>query len=62
MSNWLPAGVPAAPPSRLEAEHIVRHVIADPADIEFIPIEHGDMTRPELDITHQLRNHLRALR
>jgi 2-O-sulfo trehalose long-chain-acyltransferase len=31
-----------------DAEHIVRHTIADPADIEFGPIEHGDMKPADL--------------
>ncbi|MGO8848838.1 condensation domain-containing protein [Mycobacterium sp.] len=31
-----------------DAEHIVRHTIADPADIEFVPCEHGELTTPEL--------------
>jgi 2-O-sulfo trehalose long-chain-acyltransferase len=30
-----------------EAERIVRHTIADPADIEFLPVRHGDMTASE---------------
>jgi 2-O-sulfo trehalose long-chain-acyltransferase len=30
-----------------DAERIVRHTIADPADIEFIPIRHGDLTASE---------------
>lgn len=30
-----------------DAERIVRHTIADPADIEFMPIRHGDMTASE---------------
>ena len=37
-----------------DAEHIVRHTIADPADIEFVPIEHGTMTSAEL------RDHISA--
>jgi hypothetical protein len=28
-----------------DTAHIVRHTIRDPADIELIPVEHGDMTR-----------------
>jgi hypothetical protein len=31
-----------------DAGHIVRHTIADPADIEFVPTEHGEMTPAEL--------------
>jgi hypothetical protein len=31
-----------------DAEHIVRRTIADPADIEYVPIEHEDMTAAEL--------------
>jgi 2-O-sulfo trehalose long-chain-acyltransferase len=31
-----------------DAEHIVRHTIADPADVELVPIEHQDMTSAEL--------------
>jgi len=31
-----------------DAEHIVRHTIADPADIEFVPIEHADLTPADL--------------
>ena len=30
-----------------DAEHIVRHTIGDPADIEFVPIRHEDMTPSE---------------
>jgi hypothetical protein len=30
-----------------DAEHIIRHTIADPADIEFVPTEHGEMTPAE---------------
>jgi 2-O-sulfo trehalose long-chain-acyltransferase len=30
-----------------DAESIVRHTIADPADIEFLPVRHGDMTSSE---------------
>jgi 2-O-sulfo trehalose long-chain-acyltransferase len=30
-----------------DAEHIVRHTIGDPADIEFVPIGHEEMTRSE---------------
>ncbi len=30
-----------------DADHIVRHTIADPADIEFVPIKHGEMTPAE---------------
>jgi mycolipenoyl-CoA---2-(long-chain-fatty acyl)-trehalose mycolipenoyltransferase / long-chain-acyl-CoA---trehalose acyltransferase len=30
-----------------DAEHIVRHTICDPADIEFVPVKHGEMTRTE---------------
>jgi 2-O-sulfo trehalose long-chain-acyltransferase len=37
-----------------DAEHIVRHTIADPADIELVPIEHGDIT------TAELRDHISA--
>jgi hypothetical protein len=37
-----------------DPEHIVRHTIADPADIELVPIEHGDMTSAEL------RDHISA--
>ena len=35
-----------------DAKHIVRHTIPDPADIEFVPTEHGEMTLAEL------RNHI----
>ena len=38
-----------------DAEHIVRHTIGDPADIEFVPVEHGEIT------TAELRDHLLAL-
>lgn len=31
-----------------DAEHIVRHTIADPADIELVAIEHGEMTPQDL--------------
>ena len=31
-----------------DAERIVRRTIGDPADIDFIPIEHGEMTPSEL--------------
>jgi len=31
-----------------DAEQIVRHTIADPADIELVPIEHGDMSPADL--------------
>jgi hypothetical protein len=31
-----------------DAEHIVRHTIVDPADIELIPIEHAEMTPEDL--------------
>ena len=31
-----------------DAAHIVRHTIADPADIELVPTDHGDMTSVEL--------------
>jgi hypothetical protein len=31
-----------------DAEHIVRHTFADPADIELVPIEHAEMTAAEL--------------
>ena len=37
-----------------DAEHIVRRTIRDPADIEFVPTEHGEMTPAEL------RDHLLA--
>jgi len=37
-----------------DAEHIVRRTIEDPADIEFVPTEHGEMTPA------QLRDHLLA--
>jgi 2-O-sulfo trehalose long-chain-acyltransferase len=37
-----------------DAEHIVRHTIADAADIEFVPVEHGEMT------TAELRDHILA--
>ena len=30
-----------------DMEHIVRHTISDPADIEFVPTEHGEMTPAE---------------
>ncbi len=30
-----------------DAEHIVRHTICDPADIEFVPVKHGEMTPTE---------------
>jgi 2-O-sulfo trehalose long-chain-acyltransferase len=35
-----------------DAEHIFRHTIVDPADIELVPIEHEDMTPADL------RNHI----
>ena len=31
-----------------DADHIVRHTIADPADIVFVPIEHGEKAAAEL--------------
>jgi hypothetical protein len=31
-----------------DAEHIVRHTIADPADIQVVPVEHGYMTPADL--------------
>jgi hypothetical protein len=31
-----------------DADHIIRHTIADPADIEFVPTEHGEMTSADL--------------
>ena len=31
-----------------DADHIVRHTIADPADIEFVPTEHGEMTSADV--------------
>ncbi len=31
-----------------DAEHIVRHTIVDPTDIELVPIEHGDITLADL--------------
>jgi 2'-acyl-2-O-sulfo-trehalose (hydroxy)phthioceranyltransferase len=31
-----------------DADHIIRHTIADPADIEFVPTEHGEMTSDAL--------------
>jgi hypothetical protein len=31
-----------------DAEHIVRHTIADPADIEVVPVKHGQMTAADL--------------
>ena len=37
-----------------DADHIVRHTIADPADIEFLPTEHGELT------SAQLRDHIVA--
>ena len=37
-----------------DAEHIVRHRIADPADIELVPFEHGTVTSAEL------RDHISA--
>jgi 2'-acyl-2-O-sulfo-trehalose (hydroxy)phthioceranyltransferase len=37
-----------------DAEHIVRHTIGDPADIEFVPTEYGEMT------TADLRDHILA--
>ena len=37
-----------------DAEHIVRHTIAEAADIEFVPVEHGEMT------TAELRDHILA--
>jgi mycolipenoyl-CoA---2-(long-chain-fatty acyl)-trehalose mycolipenoyltransferase / long-chain-acyl-CoA---trehalose acyltransferase len=30
-----------------DAKHVVRHTICDPADIEFVPTEHGEMTPAE---------------
>ena len=30
-----------------DADHIVRHTIREPADIEFVPTEHGEMTPAE---------------
>ncbi len=42
-----------------DAEHIVRHTIADPADIELVPIRHGQMTpqdlRDHLSMPHPLQ-------
>jgi hypothetical protein len=35
-------------PGSLEADRIVRHTLADPADIEFVPCEHGELTTAEL--------------
>lgn len=35
-----------------DADHIVRHTVADPADIEFVPTEHGELT------TGELRDHI----
>lgn len=35
-----------------DADHIVRHTLADPADIEFAPTEHGELT------SAQLRDHI----
>ena len=37
-----------------DGEHIVRHTIGDPADIEFVPTEHGEMS------TAELRDHVLA--
>ncbi|MGF2945199.1 acyltransferase [Mycobacterium sp. Lab-001] len=37
-----------------DADHIVRHTIADAADIEFVPTTHGERTSP------QLRDHIVA--
>jgi len=34
-----------------DADHIVRHTIADPADIEFVPTEHGEMTARTCETT-----------
>ncbi|AMC53117.1 acyltransferase PapA [Mycobacterium tuberculosis variant bovis BCG] len=31
-----------------DTDHIVRHSIADPADIEFVPTTHGEMTSADL--------------
>ena len=31
-----------------DADHIVRHTLADPADIAFVPTEHGELTTAEL--------------
>jgi len=31
-----------------DADHIVRHTLADPADIEFVPTRHGELTVDEL--------------
>jgi 2'-acyl-2-O-sulfo-trehalose (hydroxy)phthioceranyltransferase len=31
-----------------DADHIVRHTIADPADIEFVPTGHGELTSAQL--------------
>jgi 2-O-sulfo trehalose long-chain-acyltransferase len=31
-----------------DGEHIVRHTIADPADIELVPVQHGEMTAADL--------------
>lgn len=31
-----------------DADHIVRHTIVDPADIEFVPIEHGEVSSADL--------------
>ena len=33
---------------RQDADHIVRHTIADPADIEFVPTEHGEKAAAEV--------------
>jgi len=38
-----------------DAQHIVRHTIVDPADIELVPIEHGGMTSADL------RDHISTL-
>ncbi len=37
-----------------DADHILRHTLADPADIEFVPTEHGEQT------VAQLRDHITA--
>jgi hypothetical protein len=42
-----------------DAEHIVRHTITDPSDIELVPIEHGEMTpqdvRDHISTPHPLQ-------
>lgn len=38
-----------------EGDHFVRHTMAHPRDISFVPIQHGEMTTPD-----QWRNHLLA--